>query len=312
MSRRDESAVLSLRYTVQYWISNQYSTRWRTSPPSPLKGSRAPSPAILCSVLLISLSSPPCLCLPHALHCRHRSPLTRVVQLLTHTLVRTRPSAGMGKGKARARDVTGLLCVHGAAIVPAAGETQPSPSTTSNRDRGSTTMRGEPQAAERTAPPATRADIPIDTYLSTPTAFPQPRNHLADAPASQNKGRRDRLGTRARPKRQIAGAGVGNVAEGCEYMPYGRVLNVPELNFAIDPIDSTCTDPACNDVGNSILSCFPGGDTVLIQDQWSKFIWVGPIVESQTGPLTDQPFCALPEHKLSHFHWPRLRRHLSL
>lgn len=33
------------------------------------------------------------------------------------------------------------------------------------------------------------------------------------------------------------------------------------------------TDPVCNNVGNSILSCFPQAGSNLVEGVWSKMIW---------------------------------------
>lgn len=32
-------------------------------------------------------------------------------------------------------------------------------------------------------------------------------------------------------------------------------------------------DPACNTEDNAVLACYPDQDTVLEQEEWSKFIW---------------------------------------
>ena len=161
-----------------------------------------------------------------------------------------------GKGKA----VDAIEYGHGPAVA-AAGD---------RRSIARQAYAGSQGEAKRTAMPSPRPASPAGAVIggaaaaAGPTAVPAESQSKRDSdarPLQQNI----RLRVQQR-KRQFAGAGVGNVAEGCECC-YDCALSWIGL--------TPCTDPACNDVGNNVLSCFPLGSTELVQDQWSKFIWVG-------------------------------------
>jgi hypothetical protein len=74
--------------------------------------------------------------------------------------------------------------------------------------------------------------------------------------------------TRWRWKRQ--GASSGPVADGCtlDHPAFRRTMARSSL-IARNCVLFT-TDPPCDNVGNTMLSCFPQSNTTLVQDIWSK------------------------------------------